>query len=114
MRSGSSERARSVSVNCGYASHAFHAVLFPIPRKDEVVSQPVKMWNRGRAKHFRGQSWLVTAWTGIIWKFLPDPTAIHNSANPRLAKSPRAMTTMSLWTVRMNTLRRYRCAPSRR
>ena len=56
MRSGSSERARSVSVNCGYASHAAHAGFFPIPRKDDVVSQHVELWNRGRAKHFRGPS----------------------------------------------------------
>ena len=56
MRSGSSERARSVSVNCGYGSNAAHAVFFHIPRKDYVVSQHVKLWNRGRAKHFRGPS----------------------------------------------------------
>ena len=46
MRSGSFERARSVSVNCGHASHAF---FFPIPTKNDVVSQHVKLWNRGRA-----------------------------------------------------------------
>ena len=53
-------------------------------------------------------------WTGIIWKFLPDPKPIHNSANPRLAKWPSAMTTMSLSTVLMYTLWWPRCAPSSR
>ena len=55
-----------MSVNCRYPSYAAHAVFFPIPRKDDVVSQSVKLWNRGRAKDFRGPSCLATAWTGII------------------------------------------------
>ena len=81
---GSSERASSVSVRSGHACHAAQAVFFPISRKDDVVSHPVKNWNSGSDSDFSGQRIWVTSWMGMCWKAFPVWKPIHNSIKSRL------------------------------
>ena len=45
---GDSDRVLNVSLMSGNRCHTSHAVFFPMPLKEEVVSHPVKLWNRGR------------------------------------------------------------------
>jgi hypothetical protein len=41
-------------VTFGYAFHASNAVFLPLPLKDEVVSHPVKEWNKGKTLDLSG------------------------------------------------------------
>ena len=54
-------RENCVSVKYGYACHAAQAVFFPMPRKDDVVSHPMKEWNSGSDSDFsRPNIWVIS------------------------------------------------------
>ncbi|XDV51920.1 hypothetical protein PO909_020712 [Leuciscus waleckii] len=57
-----------------------HAVLFPLVTNAETVSQPVKVWNTGRALILSGPRDLAISWAGMYLKFLSVPNAAHNSS----------------------------------
>ena len=49
---GSSERASFSNIRSGHVSHATQAIFFPIPKKDDVISHPVKELNSGSDSDF--------------------------------------------------------------
>ena len=48
MAEGARASSRNAHVTSGKFSHVVQAVLFPCPAKKDVVSHPVKAWNKGR------------------------------------------------------------------
>ena len=55
------ERTNCVLVRYGYACHAAQAGFFPTPRKDDVVSHPVKEWKSGSGSGFSGpNTWMIS------------------------------------------------------
>ena len=44
---GAHASSRNAHVTYGKFSHVVQAVLFPCPLKKDVVSHPVKAWNKG-------------------------------------------------------------------
>jgi hypothetical protein len=53
ISNGCRERCTNVSVTSSYACQACQADFLPLPLKAEVVSQPVRAWNTGKARALR-------------------------------------------------------------
>ena len=92
--------ATNVSVRSGKLVQTAQAVFLPHPRNWEVVSHPVRLWNRVSAMVFEGPRPAWSEWTGMSRYFFPVPKPTHSSDSPSVSKNRSAKTTMSLSTVR--------------
>lgn len=80
MLFGAFDKAMKASVAISYAFQVSHAVFLPLVANVDTVSQPVKVWNTGRALDFLGPRDLAISWAGKFLKFLPVPNATHSSS----------------------------------
>ena len=94
----------NVSVRYGKLFQTAQAVFLPHPRNWEVVSHPVRLWNRVTAMDFDGPRPAWSEWTGMSRYFFPVPKPTHSSDIPSVSKNRSAKTTMSLSTVRTYAL----------
>ena len=80
---------------------ATQAVFLPFPKKEDVVSQPVRAWKAGSADDFAGPSWAAMVWTGIYLyrRCIPNATQSSSTFWPRETKPETASTTTSLSVV---------------
>ena len=83
----------------GQTAHVCYAVVFPLPRKAETMSQPVKAWKKSMPLHFSWPRFIAKSWIGNHLMDCPWPNSNQSISKPtfwRLAKTSSAMTRMSV------------------
>ncbi len=94
----------NLSVRSGKLFQTAQTVFLPHPRNEEVLSHPVRLWNRSTAMDLDGPIPAWSEWTGMSRYFFPVPKPTHSYDSPSVSKNRSAKTTMSLSTVRTYAL----------
>ena len=101
---GALARLRRESVRESQIFHASQHFFFPRPANDEVVSHPVRQWNKGKAAAFLCPRFDAIVWAPIYRNVFPVPKATQSSAISRSRTAATASTTTSVSVVRIVTV----------
>ena len=80
--------------------YASQKIFLFLPNIDEVVSQPVRAWKKGRPLADIAPMFDTILWTGVLFKSFPFLNSTHNSCNLSIRwYTDIVITTTSLSTV---------------
>ena len=92
------------SVRSGYSFHTFQADFSPLPKKEDDVSHPVRLWKAPSTGAF-GPSRQTISWIGRLLMLLPVPYDTQRCLSPLIFWNRLiAITTTSLSFVFIRTL----------
>ena len=101
-----------VPFTTGKSFQLSHAVFFPLPANEDIVSQSVKAWKTGRVRHCVGFVVGTISWTAMYRKLDPTRKRTHSSSRAILLNEATVSTTTSVSTIRMVTFLHPFCKAS--